>query len=304
MKKAKALAKRKVTDFVRSGEEFDLPVIEPLEEEVETLEGEENSTEFFTVVEAVDTPLIQTELENTEDIVQEVERVEESQESELVEETLDIDDTPRVEAEVAPKEETLVDGPSIETDKPKNHFWNTFKRQVIEEPMSIESESPQTVVKEEKAKMSYSAKQTGYTSESAAVISNTMVIRGDIELDTALVVAGKVIGNVKCKDIVESKSGGSVEGDVQAETVKLIGGEVKGNITCVERLEVDAESNITGDVSAKDIVLSGNITGEVKASGMVTLTHSASVKGDLYAGSVSIEAGAKLDGKFVVQSNA
>lgn len=302
MKKAKAFTKRKVTDFVRSGEEFDLPVIEPLENEDEKLEVQLETSEILsTVVE--ETPLLTNpQLEATEDLVQDAEWIEEAKEAEV--ENHASKETLNAETHEDSKEETLVGGQTIETDKSKKHFWNTYKRQVIEEPISIESQSPQTVVKEERVKMSYSAKQSGYTSESAAVISNTMVIRGDIELDTALVVAGRVVGNVKCKDIVESKSGGSVEGDIQAETVKLIGGEVKGNIICAERVEVDAESKVTGDVSAKDIVLSGSITGEVKAAGMVTLTHSASIKGDLYAGSVSIEAGAKLDGKFVVQSNA
>jgi cytoskeletal protein CcmA (bactofilin family) len=195
-------------------------------------------------------------------------------------------------------EEEIEEEVVVEEEK-KTGFWTHFKKQVAEEEVEVVSEPRE---KEEKVVMSYSAKQSGYGSEADAIISASMVITGNIELETGLVFAGKIIGNVSCKDTVESKAGGSIEGDLSALSAEFVGGSVKGNVTVGERVVVDEETVIEGDIKAKDIVISGKVVGEIKAENSVRLTSSAVIKGDLFAASISIETGAKVEGKFVVQS--
>lgn len=262
----------------------------PVEEEVEA--DEPNQDELIeTVVESEsdldldETSNDTTEVKVVEEVVLENEATEEVIEN-VIEET-----TEEVNEEI---EEKAV----IEEEK-KTGFWTHFKKQVAEEEVEVVSEPRE---KEEKVVMSYSAKQSGYGSEADAIISASMVITGNIELETGLVFAGKIIGNVSCKDTVESKAGGSIEGDLSALSAEFVGGSVKGNVTISERVVVDEETVIEGDIKAKDIVISGKVVGEIKAENSVRLTSSAVIKGDLFAASISIETGAKVEGKFVVQS--
>lgn len=278
MKKVKALTKRKVGDFVRSSDELERPVAEPLDEETfEEVVSAEITTDDF-------------EFEEPKPAMEEA--------VELVEESVELNEN---------LSEVVVDEPIIESkpeptpEQPeKKNFWGKFKQQVIDEPINVEHETVEVKKEERKPIMSYSAKQSSYSNDSSAVVSSTMVIRGDVDLETSLVFAGKIVGNVTCKDAVESKNGGSIEGNLSSLSADFVGGTVKGNVSCEERIVVDEESVIEGDLIAKDIVISGKVTGEVKASGSVKLTHTANIKGDLHAATVSIEAGARLDGKFVV----
>lgn len=254
----------------------------PVEEEVEA--DEPNQDELIKTVVESESDL---ELDETSNDTTEVEVVEEVVlENEATEEV-----TEEIEEEI--EEEVVVE------EEKKTGFWTHFKKQVAEEEVEVVSEPRE---KEEKGVMSYSAKQSGYGSETEAIISASMVITGNIELETGLVFAGKIIGNVNCKDTVESKAGGSIEGDLSALSAEFVGGSVKGNVTISERVVVDEETVIEGDIKAKDIVISGKVVGEIKAENSVRLTSSAVIKGDLFAASISIETGAKVEGKFVVQS--
>lgn len=278
MKKAKALTKRKVGEFVRSSEELERPIAEPLDDElVEEVVSAEITTDDFEFEEPKAA---------MEDAV------------ETVEEPVFIDEP--VLDEKRDEAESTVELEPIPEPTEKKNFWGKFKQHVIEEKISVEHETVEVEKEERKSSMSYSAKQSSYSSDASAVVSSTMVIRGDVDLETSLVFAGKIVGNVTCKDTVESKTGGSIEGNLTSLSADFVGGSVKGNVSCEERIVVDEASVIEGDLSAKDIVISGKVVGEVKASGSVKLTHSANIKGDLHAATVSIEAGARLDGKFVV----
>lgn len=276
MKKVKALTKRKVSDFIRSTDEIVLPETQPLDEEVILLD---------------DVTL--------EDVIDDVE----------IEVQTDVTESEVSFAPPAADDTTLIDEPSmiqtdeasdLETTSDKRHFWQSFKRQIIQENIVIEHQ-PIEVKKEESQSMSFNQKSASYSNESA-VISSTMVIKGDVELDTSLVCSGKIVGNVKCKDGVEFKKGGSIEGDVNAVSAEFVGGDVKGNVLCEDHISVDEETSIVGNLNAKDVVISGKVVGEVKATGSVKLMHSAVIKGDLFAASISIESGARLEGKFVVNT--
>lgn len=132
-----------------------------------------------------------------------------------------------------------------------------------------------------------------------AVISNTMVVNGNMELETSLIVNGKILGDINCKDIVEINFGSIIEGNIQAKSVKCSGCELKGNISVIETFEANNQTKVFGNVEAKRVEISGEVSGEIKASESIVLKKSAVVKGDLFCTSISIEAGAQLDGKVV-----
>lgn len=150
---------------------------------------------------------------------------------------------------------------------------------------------------EEENEMSLNG-NVGATKE-IAVISNTMVVNGNMELETSLIVNGKILGDINCKDTVEVNFGSIIEGNIQAKSVKCSGSELKGNISVIETFEANNQTKVFGNVEAKRVEISGEVSGEIKASESIVLKKSAVVKGDLFCTSISIEAGAQLDGKVV-----
>ena len=86
--------------------------------------------------------------------------------------------------------------------------------------------------------------------ESICVISPDAVIKGGIEVKDAVMVAGRVMGdivattvtcvgehcyiegNVKCAEL--QMHGGKIKGNIEADTKAVVNGAIEGNITCKE----------------------------------------------------------------------
>ena len=61
-------------------------------------------------------------------------------------------------------------------------------------------------------------------------------------------------------------------------------------------------ARVLADINARDIIVLGQVTGNVHASGRVELRQSALVNGDIFAGRLSIEESATLKGRVELQS--
>ncbi|NTW96833.1 MAG: hypothetical protein HGB31_09475 [Erysipelotrichaceae bacterium] len=191
-------------------------------------------------------------------------------------------------------------------EKAKSRLWGAFKAKEPEPRNLPLTESNKDTSEEKRVTMrtnEYPDLNSVSSKEPNAVISKMMAITGNVKLDTSLLLAGKVVGNIECEDHIEVRSNGVVEGNITAHSIKLSGGNIKGNITCEGTLETDLETVIVGDISAAVILVSGKVTGEVRAKESVSLTSTAVVKGDLYSASISVEKGAFLEGKYSVSKS-
>lgn len=137
----------------------------------------------------------------------------------------------------------------------------------------------------------------------SSVISGAMVVRGDIDLDTSLLLSGKVFGNIKSIDVIDASFGSYIEGNIEAKSMKFTGSELIGNVSIDDYFESNFQTKISGNINAKNVEIAGTVKGEIKASESVLLKKTAVVIGDIYSALLSIEAGAKLDGKIVTSSN-
>ena len=99
-----------------------------------------------------------------------------------------------------------------------------------------------------------------------SVIGGDVVIKGDIEASADLHVDGKVQGDLVCASLVQGESS-SIEGAITAETARL-SGSVKGTIT------------------ARELVI----------------LKSARIEGDVRYEALTIEHGAKVDGRFAADA--
>ncbi len=88
-----------------------------------------------------------------------------------------------------------------------------------------------------------------------SVIGSSITIKGDINGEEDLVIAGRVTGNVTLSsNEVTVSSGGSVNADITAKVVK-IEGEVKGDLSGNEKVVISKTGKVQGNIVAPRVTL-------------------------------------------------
>jgi cytoskeletal protein CcmA (bactofilin family) len=85
-----------------------------------------------------------------------------------------------------------------------------------------------------------------------------------------------------------------VRGDLKSDGEIQIDGSVEGDVEG-KSLSVGPSGVITGGVTAEEVLVRGQVNGQIHAR-VVTLTKSARVKGDVLHETLSIEPGAQFEG--------
>lgn len=80
-----------------------------------------------------------------------------------------------------------------------------------------------------------------------------------------------------------------------AENIRL-DGTVTGTVHCEKRLVVGEHGVIEGEVQTATAVVAGRITGNLTVAGVLQLTSTAKIEGDISAQSMSVEEGAMYNG--------
>ena len=90
----------------------------------------------------------------------------------------------------------------------------------------------------------------------------------------------------------------TIRGELLGSEDLFMDGAIDGSITLTEcRLTIGPNARIKADLSVRDIVVFGQIDGNVKASGRMELRQSAVVNGDILANRLSVEETAVIKGK-------
>lgn len=96
-----------------------------------------------------------------------------------------------------------------------------------------------------------------------------------------------------------------IRGEVKGNEDLVVEGQVEGTINLTDsRLTIGANARVQATLSARDVVVIGNVTGDIHATGRVELRAGSSVKGDLRAGRLAIEENAVFSGKVELTSSA
>jgi cytoskeletal protein CcmA (bactofilin family) len=88
----------------------------------------------------------------------------------------------------------------------------------------------------------------------------------------------------------------AIKGDLTARADLHVDGSVDGDITCAALVQGET-STITGTVTADNARLAGTIRGAILAGSLVIL-KSAKIEGDVTYDSLTIEQGARVDGRL------
>lgn len=95
-----------------------------------------------------------------------------------------------------------------------------------------------------------------------------------------------------------------VKGDISGSDDLLIDGSVEGTIQLDERrLTVGSAANLKADINARDVVVSGQVKGNVCATRRIEVKKGASVAGNLTTPEIMIEQGANFKGSIEIDSS-
>ena len=95
-----------------------------------------------------------------------------------------------------------------------------------------------------------------------------------------------------------------IRGDLSGQEDLYLDGDIEGTITLKEsRLTIGPNAQIRADINVRDLVVFGKLAGNIHAEGRVDLRQSASVKGDIFAGRLSIEESAILSGRVELKAS-
>jgi len=92
--------------------------------------------------------------------------------------------------------------------------------------------------------------------------------------------------------------GVKLEGEFKSQGDVLVEGEVSGTIETENSLNVGNEAFVKASVQAGNAVIAGRVQGNLKITKHLDLKASAVINGDVICSTITIEAGAKIDGSM------
>ncbi len=130
--------------------------------------------------------------------------------------------------------------------------------------------------------------------DEVSVITESMIINGNIATEGALDIRGSIVGDVEV--LGKLNITGTIQGISRAAEVFAEGAKITGEIHTNGAIKVGQSSVIIGDIYATSAVIAGAIKGDIDVKGPVILDASAIVMGNIKSKSVQINNGAVIEG--------
>lgn len=91
-------------------------------------------------------------------------------------------------------------------------------------------------------------------------------------------------------------SGLTIEGKIIGKGHVRVAGKFKGDIQVEGDLYIDADARVEGQVKAAEVVVSGELQGNIDGARHVELKQGGTITGDVKAGSLTVATGARMRG--------
>lgn len=88
----------------------------------------------------------------------------------------------------------------------------------------------------------------------------------------------------------------TIEGKIEGSGHVRIAGKFKGDVNVQGNLRIERGAKLSGGVRAKQVVVAGELEGNIESASLVELLDSAVLVGDVKAGSLTVAAGSKIRG--------
>ncbi len=131
-------------------------------------------------------------------------------------------------------------------------------------------------------------------SDEVSVLTESMIINGNLATEGSLEVRGSIVGNVEA--LGKMNITGAIQGNSQAAEIYAEGAKITGDLRSEGSIKVGQSTVIIGNVFATSAVIAGAIKGDIDVRGPVILDASAIVMGDIKSKSVQINNGAVIEG--------
>lgn len=193
---------------------------------------------------------------------------------------------------------------SAELLRRRERVSNSDTRKEFEELLSTDTQ----VEKKESKNMEFMNNENGMENPGSkyvnpnqgSVITEGIVINGDLSANVPLVVGGKVTGTISSSTTVSLVSGADIQGDINVRNLVTEGGVVQGNISSKEQAMIEQGTFVVGNIQGSDLTIKGDVHGDITSYGEVSFASTAQVVGDIKASSLDIKKGAKIRGSFVI----
>ncbi len=97
-------------------------------------------------------------------------------------------------------------------------------------------------------------------------------------------------------------SGTEITGDIVSDSNLLIEGEIIGNISCSGKVMIGTSGKIRGNLVCVNAEVDGAMDGELTIENLLVLHSTARIKGDIQTLKLTIEEGAYFEGAGVMKS--
>ena len=206
--------------------------------------------------------------------------------------------------EVSPAEETITieEEPVKMTNETVNGFDADLGQMLdkvdeipVPEPEPEEEEiyvAP--VAAEQKQEPMFSASTNKRVNDEVSVLTDSMIVNGNLATEGALDIQGCVVGNVEA--LGKLNITGAIQGNSQAAEIYAEGAKITGELRSNGSIKVGQSSVIIGNIFATSAVIAGAVKGDIDVRGPVVLDSSAIVMGDIKSKSVQINNGAVIEG--------
>lgn len=132
------------------------------------------------------------------------------------------------------------------------------------------------------------------TSEEVSVITQGMIINGDVISNGSLDIRGEIHGNVTCNGKLTVT--GTITGNSNSSEFFADSARVDGEVTSTGTVKIGLGSVVVGNVTSTSAVIAGAIKGDIDVQGPVVVDTSAVVMGNIKSRSVQINNGAVIEG--------
>jgi cytoskeletal protein CcmA (bactofilin family) len=127
-----------------------------------------------------------------------------------------------------------------------------------------------------------------------AVITEGMVVKGDIATTGSLDLTGKITGNIKC--LGKLSVTGEINGNSDAAEVYAESARITGEVKSKGSVKIGQSTVIIGNIFGSSAVIAGAVKGDIDVHGPVVLDTTAIVMGNIKSQSVQINNGAVIEG--------
>jgi len=97
-------------------------------------------------------------------------------------------------------------------------------------------------------------------------------------------------------------SGTEITGDIVSDSNLLIEGEIIGNVSCSGKVMIGTSGKIKGNLVCVNAEVDGAMDGELTIENLLALHATARIKGDIQTLKLTIEEGAYFEGACVMKS--